>query len=870
MIERVRRELRRILATGDLLESAALRSLYESDSQRLYRRAPDLVCFPRNAEQCAAIVKLAAEEGLPLTARGAGTGLSGGAVPLEGGLLLAFTRMRRILSWDAAARRAWVEPGLVNRELQEALAPVGLCFAPDPSSQTVATLGGNVAENAGGPHCLKIGVTTQHVLGLEIVDDRGVQHRLGCGSPGGDPLDAVGLLTGSEGTLALVTAMELALTPLPEAVATLLAPYASLEAACAVVSRILERGLRPAALEILDREAIRAVEGSVFHAGYPAAAEAVLLVELDGLPGQVAAERAELAALLAAEGALWLREATDPTERKLLWRGRKGAFGALGRLYRDILVQDICVPISRLPEAIRRVGELAAAADLPVANVFHAGDGNLHPNIGFDRDDASQLRRLHRLNEGLATLAVELGGTLSGEHGIGIEKAAYLPLALNTEDREPHLRLKKALDPRGILNPGKIFPPTDLKPGGHPLRVVTTRAGSSAGDEAPRLFRPADTDELARLLDDRAGRGKLLYPTGARLLDELPPLPGPAQWILSTASLRGVLEHSRTDFFVEVAAGTPWTELQAALAEEDRELDWQVSHPEQRSVGGVVACDESWPWRGGQRSPRDRLLGVAGLLSDGSAFTGGGRVMKNVTAYDLCRLLAGSRGALAILTRLRLRTRPRPAARRLLVLGYRRPERALAAGRALFQRCDFPAGQLLLGPGLQLEGLDPALHLVLGLEGRAPAIEEQEQRLLAILGEEGLLPVITAREGIEQGPWLRAVRDFPSSGSPEPRPELREYRGPLDRLLALTPALGPRWALDYPGRRLRSEPSADFREGQLPQATGSVLLRRAELGARGVEGQASFQGLAGTAFLERVARAMDPEARLAPGRWLFG
>ncbi|MBM4117133.1 FAD-binding protein [bacterium] len=870
MNERVRRELRRLLAAGDLLESAALRTLYESDSQRLFRRAPDLVVFPRNTEQCAAIVKLAAEEGLPITARGAGTGLSGGAVPLEGGLLVSFTRMRQILSWDAPARRAWVQPGLVNRELQEFLAPAGLCFAPDPSSQTVSTLGGNVAENAGGPHCFKIGVTTQHLLSLEVVDDRGGLHRLGCGSPGGDPLDALGLLTGSEGTLALVTAMELALSPLPEAVVTLLAPYASLEAACAVVGRVLARGLRPAALEILDREAIRAVEASVFRAGYPAAAEAVLLVELDGLPGEVAAERAELAALLASEGALWLREATDPVERRQLWRGRKGAFGALGRLYRDILVQDICVPISRLPEAIRRVGELAAAAELPVANVFHAGDGNLHPNIGFDRENPNQLRRLQHLNEGLMLLAVELGGTLSGEHGIGIEKAAFLPLGLSAEDREPQLRLKKALDPRGILNPGKIFPPSDLRPGAAPLRVVTTRAGSAEGEEPPRFFRPEDGAELARLLEDRSGRGRLLYPTGARLLDELPPLPGPAQWILSTASLRGVLEHSQADFTVEAAAGTPWVELQAALGEADRELDWQVSHPEQRSVGGVVACDESWPWRGGQRSPRDRLLGAGGLLSDGSPFCCGGRVMKNVTAYDLTRLLAGSRGALAIVTRLRLRTRPRPEARRLLVFGYRNPDRALAAGRAVFRRCDFAAGQLLLGPGLLLEGLEPATHLVIGLEGRARSLEEQEQRLLALLGQDGLLPLITAREGLESGPWLRAIRDFPGAGSLALRSSLREYRGALDRLAALLPALGPRWALDFPGRRLRVEPSPEFREGQLPPLGGGVLLRRSEVGPRGVEGQSDFQGLSGAAYLERVARALDPEGRLAPGRWLFG
>ncbi|MEZ4396252.1 MAG: FAD-linked oxidase C-terminal domain-containing protein [Candidatus Krumholzibacteriia bacterium] len=871
MNERVRRELRRILAAGDILEAPALRALYESDSQRLYRRPPELVLFPRSSEQCAAIAKLAGEEGVPVTPRGAGTGLSGGAVPLEAGLLISFTRMREVLSWDAEARRAWVQPGLVNRELQELVAPSGLHFAPDPSSQTVSTLGGNLAENAGGPHCFKIGVMTQHVLALELVDDRGELHRLGCGSAGGDPLDAAGLITGSEGTLGLVTALELELTPLPERVATLLAPYASLETACAVVGELLDTGLRPAAVEILDAEAIRAVEGSVFRAGYPAEAQAVLLVELSGLPEQVEDERAELTALLTRRGALWLQEASDPAERKRLWRGRKGAFGALGRLYRDIVVQDICVPISRLPEAIRRVGELAAEQQLPVANVFHAGDGNLHPNIGFDREDPSQLRRLHRLIEGTLDLAVELGGTLSGEHGIGVEKAFYLPRALSPDDREPLLRLKKGLDPRGVFNPGKIFPAGDLRAGGHPLRVVTTPAGSaSEGEGESRLFRPESVDELVRLLEDRTSRGKLLYPTGARLLDELPPLPGPAQWILSTASLRGVLDHSRADFQVEVAAGTPWTELADFLAGEERELDWQVSLPEHRSVGGVVACDESWPWRGGQRSPRDRLLGASGLLSDGTPFEAGGRVVKNVTGYDLCRLLAGSRGALALMAAVRLRTRPRVELRRRLVLGYRDRQRALAAGLALFRRTDAPAGQLLVAPALALDGLEPAYHLVLGLEGRSRAVAEQDAHVLALLAQEGLLPRDTAREDGESGPWLAALRDFPwtAPAPPDLRAGLRELRGPLPRLVDLLPELGPRWVLDFPGRRLRAARIDDGGQGPTPR--GPVLLRQADPGPRGAEGQSRFLGLAGATYLERVARALDPEARLAAGRWLFG
>jgi len=371
MTRRVHPKLRELLAPADILAAEEDRALYAHDSQKIHHRLPDLVLFPRNTVQVAGIVRLARELSIPLTPRGAGTGLSGGAVPMEGGWLLAFTRMREILALDPRARTCRVQPGLVNRELQEVLAPYGLHFAPDPSSQTVSTLGGNLAENAGGPHCLKIGVVSQHVWGLEVVDDQGEVHRLGSSALGADPMDAVGLMTGSEGTLGLVTEIGLRLSPLPEKVATLLAPFASLDAASRAVSRILARGQLPAALEMMDRECVRSVEASRGVTGYPEEAEAVLIVELDGFAEEVALERAEAARLLEEAGAIWVREAADEVERRELWRGRKGAFGAAGRLYRDgawtiacgarvfpwpasfTRAMAICIPILVLIAAIR-------------------------------------------------------------------------------------------------------------------------------------------------------------------------------------------------------------------------------------------------------------------------------------------------------------------------------------------------------------------------------------------------------------------------------------------------------------------------------------------------------------------------------------
>jgi len=869
MERRLLSRLHAILDPGDVLAGRVERLLYDGDSQRLARREPRAVLFPRDAAQTAAVVRLAREMDVPLTARGAGTGLSGGAVPSEEGWVVSFTRMRRILSLDPEARAAWVEPGLVNRELQEAAAPHGLRFAPDPSSQTVSTLGGNLAENAGGPHCFRSGVMTQHLLGLEIVDDAGEIHRLGGDWPGGDPLDAVGLLAGSEGTLALVTALGLRLVPLPEAVATLLAPFDGLEAACAAVSDLLEAGLRPAAVEILDAEAIRAVESSVFRAGWPESAEAVVLLELEGPPPAVAAGRRTLIERLEGHGALRVEAAESPEARGKLWRGRKGAFGALGRLYRDICVQDVCVPISRLPEAVRRVVEIVRAQDLPVANTFHAGDGNLHPNIGYDRDDPDQRRRLRLATEGIMRLAVELGGTLSGEHGIGLEKSEWLPLALSAADRHPQLALKAALDPQERFNPGKIFPPADAPSPGRFLRVLD-RPAPPAAEEGPRFHRPAGEAELAELLSEEAGRGRLLLASGVRLREELPELPGPVHDIVSLASLRGIVDHARADFTVTVLAGTPWRELQDELAEAGQELDWEVSHPDRRSVGGIVAGDESWPFRAGLRSPRDRLLGVSGLLAHGGAFRAGGRVVKNVTGYDLPRLLAGSRGALAVLTRLTLSTRPLPEARRLLLLGYPDRESAQAAALRLYAEPDDPAGLVLVPPGVDLPGLAGAWRVGLRLEGDAVAVDAAERGARDRLARAGLAPAEAAVEEGRAGPWLEVLRDFPRPPRPGRPRVLRELRAGPRRLVDCLPYLGDRWLLDLAGLRLRLAGEDGDWLSPGPLAGGRALERRAVLNAQGAEGPSRFRGLAGRPWLERIVHAMDPEGRLAPGRWLLG
>jgi glycolate oxidase subunit GlcD len=452
------RELEKMVGRENVLTGSADLLTYESDGLTHFRHRPRAVVLPASTEEVAAVVKWCHATGTPFVPRGAGTGLSGGALPCESGLVIELARMRRILEIHARDRFARVECGVINVELSQAVKPLGLHYAPDPSSQTACTLGGNVAENSGGPHTAKYGTTTDHVLGLKVVLPDGGIVELGgplAESPG---VDLVGTFVGSEGTFGIATEITLKLTPLPPAIRTFLFAFAELDRACVMVSRIVAEGILPAALEMLDKTTIQVVEASVLAAGYPTNADAVLLVELDGLAQQVDEDARRVRALGTELGAFETREATTPEERLKLWKGRKGAFGALGRLSPDLYVQDAVVPRSKLPEILKRVRAIADEERVRLSNVFHAGDGNLHPNISYDGRDKDEVARVVRAGERILAACIEQGGSLSGEHGIGAEKRDAMPLLFGEDDLDLFSKVRRAFNPLGLCNPDKVLP----------------------------------------------------------------------------------------------------------------------------------------------------------------------------------------------------------------------------------------------------------------------------------------------------------------------------------------------------------------------------------------------------------------------------
>ena len=448
-------ELRRIVGRESVIDSANDLHIFERDAS-IEGALPDAVVLASTTAEVAAVIKVAAQHHIPVVPRGAGTGLSGGAVTVHGGIALQVTRMRRI-EIDPVTQTAMVEPGVVNQELSLVAASHGLFYAPDPSSQKACTIGGNAAENSGGPHCLYYGVTTNHVLGMEVVLADGSVHWVSGDAPDRVGLDLCGVLVGSEGTLCAITKIKVRLLRIPPSVATLLAAFPTIETASHAVSAVIARGIVPAALEMMDNVTVGAVEAH-YHAGYPTDAGAVLLVEVDGIAESTRELIGAIRKVLEDNEGYALREAQTPAERDLLWAGRKGAIGALGRIKPNYYLHDGVVPRSRLPEVLSAVGEIGEHYKLPVANVFHAGDGNLHPNILFDLRDREVLHQVEGAGEEMLRAVVELGGALSGEHGIGLEKSAFMPWVYSPDDLDAMQRVKRVFDVDGILNPGKIFP----------------------------------------------------------------------------------------------------------------------------------------------------------------------------------------------------------------------------------------------------------------------------------------------------------------------------------------------------------------------------------------------------------------------------
>ena len=451
-----RRDLEAALGAEAVLADPLALRLYARDASMVEGSA-GLVAFPRSADDIAACMRIAAAYGLPVVPRGSGTGLAGAATPIGESLVIVTTKMNRILEVRPEDRLAWVEPGVLNLDLANAVAATGFTYAPDPSSQQVSSIGGNVSTNAGGPHCLAYGVTSAHILALDVVLSDGSTARLGSEGPAGPGYDLRGVFVGSEGTLGIVAAACVRLTPIAPAVRTMLLDFERVHDCAATVSAIVARGVVPAALEMMDRGIVRAVERFA-HAGYPTDAAAVLLVELDGLEAAVEAQAREVEAAARQHGVGTVRVAADAAERALLWKGRKSAFGAIAQIAPHYHLHDCVVPRTKLAEVLGGVYAIAKHHDLIVTNVFHAGDGNLHPLFSFDLAVPGTMDRVLAAADELVRLCVDAGGALSGEHGIGLEKRDFMPLVFTEEDLNAQACVRAAFDPDGRMNPRKVLP----------------------------------------------------------------------------------------------------------------------------------------------------------------------------------------------------------------------------------------------------------------------------------------------------------------------------------------------------------------------------------------------------------------------------
>jgi len=592
--------LREVVGADGVIVDPGELLVYECDGLTTHRARPRAVVSPRGTAEVAGVVRVLAEARVPFVARGAGTGLSGGAVALEGAVVVSLARMDRILELDPANRRAVVEAGVVNAALSRAASSHGLYYAPDPSSQTACTIGGNVAENAGGPHCLKYGVTSNHVTGLVVVLPTGEVVRLGGGAGEQVGYDLVGLFVGSEGTFGIATEIEVRLLPLPEGVETLLALFDDVEEASEAVSAIIAAGLLPAALELIDRETIRAVEASIFAAGLPTDLGAALVIEFDGARAGLAADAERARSLCLEHGAREVRRARDAAERERLWQARKKSFGALGRIAPDLMVQDAVVPRSRLPQVVKATYEIAARYGVRICNVFHAGDGNLHPTITFDRRDPDQVRRVEEASREIMLRCIEAGGTITGEHGVGVDKRKYMKLVHDDIALRVMRDLQRIFDPAGLANPGKVLEPEGGVEGEGGVAAVPV--------------------ELSK----------------------------------------DVVDYNPADLVISVGAGITLGELQRLLAREGQWLPLDPAGWEGMTLGEAILEGGAGPLRQGYGTPRDLVLGVQLVTGAGEVVECGGRVMKNVAGYDLVKLVVGSRGTLGVVTRAELRLRALP------------------------------------------------------------------------------------------------------------------------------------------------------------------------------------------------------------------
>ena len=675
LTEKAFQSLKNVLPKGQVFTDATSLLSYEVDAG-MDRGMPEGVVFPHTAADVVQLVQWAAQHSVPLVARGAGTGLSGGAVAERGGIIVEFSHMNHLLDLNKQGRNAVVEPGLINLRLDEQVRQQELYFPPDPASQRASTIGGNVSENSGGPHCFKYGVTTNYVTGMHVVlaDGRAVQ-------VGGQALDypaydLCGLITGSEGMLALMTAIDVLLVRNPPAIKTMLAVFDSVEQAGMAVSAVIAAGLVPATMEMMDQKIIRIVEDYA-HAGLPIEAEAILIVEVDGYATSLDSQIAEISTILRANGGRDLRVARTDEERNQIWFARKSAAGAVSRLTPFYYTIDITVPRSRLVEMLSEVNAICDHYQLRVGYVFHAGDGNLHPLVLIpDNQDKALMARVHQATHEMVELAVKKEGSLSGEHGIGIEKRAYMSL-MHTPDELTAMRdIKAAFDPHALFNPGKIFPA--------PSEATHRNVGTT----------------LAVVLEQS-----------------------------------GVIHYAPDDLYITVGAETPLADIQAYLAPDRKQVP-MVSPWPQATIGGIIATNLNAPLRMRYGAIRDLVLCSTVALADGRVIRTGRPVIKNVAGYDLTKVFVGSHGTLGRIIDVTLKLVVQPRLSRTLLLPVENLEQGLLWARTVLPIALVASAIVLCKGGVE-ERLDAPYTLAYTAEGLSMDVEAELVQVRQVLQTHG-------------------------------------------------------------------------------------------------------------------------------------
>jgi len=733
------RKLQNIVGRQHVSLSGAAAEIYSYDAS-LVKGAPDIIVFPENTREVSQIARLAHEAGIPFLARGFGTNLSGGTIPTSGGLVISLPRLNKILEIRTDGRFAVVQPGVTNLELQNALEPMGFFYAPDPASQKVATLGGNLAENSGGPRCVKYGVTTNHILGMEFVLPDGEILKIGGAALDPPGYDLRGLAVGSEGTFGIATEITVRILPKAEKIISLLVVYDQLSDAAVSVSEIVSAGIVPATLEMMDTLVIQAVEDS-YSCGYPRDAAAVLIIEVEGPIAGLEEQAERINQICHTNNCREVREAKDESERNRLWEGRRGAFGAIARLAPNYLVNDCTVPRSKLPQALEHVGEISNRYGFRHGNVFHAGDGNLHPLLFFDARGTDELQKVKEAGWEIMSRCVELGGTISGEHGIGVEKMRAMGLIQTEAEFDIQRRIKNVFDPFNCLNPGKVIPEND---GG--IKRLQIPTISQPEQEIAEKIKNAAAAEKKVILPK--GLGNHLLISGN--IDDFPTS-------IENLTLAEIIDLDSSNQTVIAGGGVTLRTLQDALKTNNQWL--AISPPfshQDYTLGGLVATAACGPERIYYGAPRDLLLGLRFIDAQGRFITTGGRVMKNVAGYDLTRLMAGSRGTLGFITEVILRVSSLPE-KSMVILGNGSYESCVKAATRLNESILQPVFTVStpeLEPANDVNEIRWMLHA--GFAGFKKTVDYQLSKATALLEECGL----TVQNQVDYSPHRGVFADY--------------------------------------------------------------------------------------------------------------